>query len=284
MSSIKEGDLITAVFLYISRSIAEGDIAALHRMELTAELRQLIGELRLEELQSLAFRLPHSHFLAIRFDCAALEKAARVLISQRRVPTKALVPSGDEARATTKEGDLLTAVFLYLSRSIAEGEVEALCRMQLTPALLRLIGELRLDDMQSLAVTVLHTAVLEVRFAGDAFQRAVRGMIQLRAERALKLELIQRGAPQSMMEALYGMTRNDYASWHVITQAASPAGRPSRPTEEEVQRVWKTLRQLVGDKPLGELTPSDYLNLYQRTGIALRTVWLIVSAWHRNAA
>jgi Protein of unknown function (DUF2857) len=180
---------------------------------------------------------------------------------------------------STKEADLINAVLTYVSRCIAQGDVEALQRMRLGPEDIALFAELRVADLERFALSQPHRHFLDIAFKPASVRRTLMDIGQLRQWHELKLALIRAEAPRAMMATLFNMDNHEYAALHASLALPYAGGRPCQATDEESVRLWEAWRRLIGNTPFTAVTPEQYVALHRETGLSLRIIWPLVTRW-----
>ena len=180
---------------------------------------------------------------------------------------------------SSKECDLVRAVFLYVARAIAEGDLAALQRMRLNYDDVQLFSTLRLDDLQRLAENQPHGQFVDISWRPSDLQTLVRWAVQTRDDAELRQALIQAGASREMMAHWYAMGHDEFAAYQAMLSAPYPGGRPPKPDEATHQQVWQAWQQLMHAQAYDEATPEQYLALYKSTGVPLRIVWSLAKQW-----
>ena len=181
----------------------------------------------------------------------------------------------------SKEADLMTAIFFYISRAIAEGDMATLQRMGLQRADIELFNDVRLADLQQLSQQSPQRQFLDIRWHVGVFKQTLAHVQTLREEENTKWTLIKAGASREMMAQLYGMSNNEYAGCLLVLGLPYSGGRPRKLDERAGQQVWQAWQKLIGDKPMEEVTPEQYLSLHQATGVPLRAIWSLARTWWR---
>ncbi len=90
------------------------------------------------------------------------------------------------------------------------------------------------------------------------------------------MQLMKHGAPQPMMFEFFRTGFNEYSLLRKKYNLSGGNGRPSYREFEEV-RLWRVYQHL--GKHRAELTPKDYLMLYQQSCVPLRVIWRIFENW-----
>ena len=180
---------------------------------------------------------------------------------------------------SSKESDLITAAFLFISRAIAEGDTDALRTMQLGAAEIQLFRQLRLDDLQRLSSHQLPRHFLDISWKSEALWHAYHYVVELRQDHETKLALIEADAPQALMTLLYGMTKNEYAGYRLQLGLNYAGGRPARPDDTVCQQIWSIWQQMAKNRTYDELSAEEYLQFHRETNLPLRIIWSLLVSW-----
>ncbi len=172
------------------------------------------------------------------------------------------------------------AVLRAAAACLRQGDFGALRELGFGLEEIEAVRGLTLDQVDRLADALAEAHVLRVRLDRPAFWSL---MARLRAERGreeVQRELLLRGAPQEMMEALYGIGPKRYARLRRGLGAPPGVGRPAEPGESEARRVWQVWAAM--GEPT-EMPPEDWLALCTRAGVSARTAWRLVARWTARA-
>lgn len=183
---------------------------------------------------------------------------------------------------STKEGELMVAGLVYLSRCLAEGDLHAIRTMGLTRGDIAALRELRLTEVLRLAQEERRGSFLEIRLDRYAFWRHLEYLEAQRRSEETILALIQADAPREMLAALFGLSSQGYRSYRMLLGLAPKVGRPQEPDEATVQAVWSAWRKVTTEVPAEEIGAGHYLEVHRATGVPLRVIWGLVQPWLRG--
>lgn len=109
---------------------------------------------------------------------------------------------------STKEGDLVTAVLLYATRCLAEGDQHALRAMRFGPREIEAMRELNLADLYR--VGALRAHCLSIALDREVFWPMIANLRATRESEELLRDLIHADAPLEMMRSLFGVSSREY--------------------------------------------------------------------------
>ncbi|HHC72145.1 MAG TPA: DUF2857 family protein [Thiotrichales bacterium] len=175
----------------------------------------------------------------------------------------------------TREARLNSALLRYAVECIADGDMASVRRMGFPPEMLSRLAEVRLQDLRRLETSKAIISRIEVN--ATALSRLLSHLDQERNREQDIRMLLQAGAPQAMMRALYGMSSSDYTAARRALGLSASAGRPREATEAEEQRL---MRELARRSEQAEsLSATDWIEIADRCGAPLRVLWPIIQGW-----
>ncbi len=177
----------------------------------------------------------------------------------------------------SKEAELTTAVLLYVVRCLDEGDQQALRLMNFGPDEIEALGAMRLDDLQGADTLRIHC--LRLRLDRALFWPMLDHLKRRQTTKTVMRELMAADAPLPMMRQLFAMSAREYTRWRRLLSLRGSVGRPTEPSEADVHALWHAWQERVqrGEDPA--LGGAQYLELHRKTGIGLRTLWILVQHW-----
>lgn len=179
----------------------------------------------------------------------------------------------------TKEADLVLAVLVYAIRSLAEGDLEALREMDFGPRELKALEEVELADLHR--ADTLRAHCLKITLNRDVFLPMLHRLHTLQKAERMKRMLLSADAPLDMMRRLFGMSQRSYSNWRRALVVEGATGRPPVPDEDKADRLWDAVQDRLADREKKVLTPGDFLELAEETGLGLRVIWRSVKRWEK---
>ena len=176
-----------------------------------------------------------------------------------------------------KEAELTSAVMMYALRCLQEGDQTALREMNFGPAEVQALQEMNMGDLCQLETLRAHC--LDVALNREVYWPMMAQLKRKRESEDLQHALIAADASLEMMQTFFGMSGREYARLRKTLLIEISTGRPSEPSEEEVERLWAAWRdreELVKD---GLLPPEEYLGIAEETGVAIRAIWRQTRTW-----
>ena len=177
----------------------------------------------------------------------------------------------------TKEGSLVSAVFMYAMRCLAEGDMLALQHMQFGEKEVTALRELHMLDLSRVESMKAHC--LSISLNRQVFWPMIDLLKRERKNEDVLSELVEKDAPFEMLHELFGVATREYSSRRRHLPATLGQGRPQLPVRELEDQLYAAWRRLVDDRESFELFGNDYLNLHAKTGVSLRAVWSLISQW-----
>jgi len=165
-------------------------------------------------------------------------------------------------------------VFDHLINSITRGDHTIANQLGIPSPMIGPLTDLRPAEINRLAEL---RGCVRISLDVPALSRLLDRLMQDRSKEQLVQELIRRGAPQPMLYSLFQLTSREATALRYVLGLPGSPGRTREPTEEEEHRVWKTLQEL--DMAADRMTPQDWVNLQDETGVLLRVLWSMVNDW-----
>lgn len=176
---------------------------------------------------------------------------------------------------SNKETELISALFLYAVRCLAEGDQPALRSMNFGPREVEALRDMQFSDLGHL--DSLRSHCLKVALDRENFWAAIGRLREWRETGELQKAMIAADASAEMMEALFGTGSREYVRLRRLFMVETVQGRPPEPSEDQVQILWKAWKARTGDER--RLNRREYLEIHQETGISLRTIWSQTERW-----
>ena len=179
--------------------------------------------------------------------------------------------------AGSKEAELVTAVFLYAIRALAEGDQHALSAMNFGPKEVSALRALNLADLYRAASLKAHC--LDIRLNRAVYWPLIAHLRRARENEALQRDLIEADAPLEMMRQFFGVSSREYTRLRRLLATEPAVGRPAGLDEAMSHALWRAWSERVHADPGTPLAPEDYLTLHRETGAPLRALWRLVERW-----
>ena len=175
----------------------------------------------------------------------------------------------------TKEAGLVSSVFMYAIRCLAEADWTALRAMHFGPREIEALREMSMADLYRIEAVRGHC--LEIRLDRQAWWQMIEHVRdQRKAEEALH-SLVAADAPQEMLQVLFGIHARTYGRLRRSLSVAPSVGRPAEPDEESVNRLWQAWPGQKEDETVAD--PEIYLKVHHETGIPMRAIWTLTQRW-----
>ena len=178
---------------------------------------------------------------------------------------------------SSKEGDLVTAVLLYATRCLAEGDQHALRAMRFGPREIEAMRELNLADLYR--VGALRAHCLSIALDREVFWPMIANLRATRESEELLRDLIHADAPLEMMRSLFGVSSREYTRLRRTLAVQPGVGRPPEPDEATSHRLWRAVSARLAFAAEDGLGPVEYLAVQQESGASMRTIWSLVQRW-----
>lgn len=176
---------------------------------------------------------------------------------------------------SNKETELISALFLYAVRCLAEGDQPALRSMNFGPREVEALRDLQFSDLGHL--DNLRSHCLKVALDRENFWAAISRLREWRETGELQKTMIAADASAEMMEELFGTGTREYVRLRRMFMVETVQGRPPEPSEAEIRTLWEAWKARTRDDR--RLRRDEYLAIYEETGISLRTVWTQTRRW-----
>jgi hypothetical protein len=185
--------------------------------------------------------------------------------------------------ARSKEGELNYALFVFATRCLAEGDVEALRKIGFGPEDIPVLDQLRIADLH--ALTASRANAVNVSVDRAAFQHLIDHIYRRRTRERLKRELLRLDAPLPMMSALFGMNPRQYTALRDSIGITIGIGRPTSLLEADAEaRLWR-LWVLFADvnNPVRLRHDDLWLIVGRELPTDLRSCWFAIQQWSQDA-
>lgn len=181
----------------------------------------------------------------------------------------------------TKEAELNFAIFIYASRCLSEGDLDALTAIGFSLEDAYTIFQISLPQLQALASS--HAHALNVRIDQESMRWLMEHIHRRQTREILKIELMRYEAPYEMMNVFFGMNGREYATARRICQLPSGRGKPTLKTEDDEQRLWELWRLLCDPERPERLRKEDlWLIVGRELGSTLRGAWHVIQRWRQD--
>ncbi len=178
---------------------------------------------------------------------------------------------------STKESDLVTAVLLYALRCLAEGDRVALRNMNFGPKEIEALREMSLSDIYR--IESLRAHCLEITLNRQVYWPMIDHLTNQRESEETLQSLIAADAPQEMTQVLFGLNPRDYTRLRRTLSVDPSVGRPPEPDETSSNQLWQVWSSRPDGEASGLLTPEQYLEIHDETGLSVRTIWNLTQRW-----
>lgn len=178
---------------------------------------------------------------------------------------------GPRGLMPSKEAQLTSAVMMYALRCVQEGDQRALRDINFGPAEVQALRELNMGDLCHLESIRAH--FLEVALNRELYWPMLSHLKARRESEDVQLALIEADAPLDMMQTFFGTSGREYAKLRRTLLTKISIGRPSEPTESEIEKIWSAWRERKATHDDALLPPDAYLAIHQETGVAMRAIW-----------
>jgi hypothetical protein len=128
-------------------------------------------------------------------------------------------------------------------------------------------------------VESLRAHCLEIALNRQVYWPMIEHLTEQRTMEDTIQTLISADAPQEMMLILFGLNQRDYTRLRRTLLVDPAVGRPPELDEESSHRLWETWTNLADGEETGLLTPAQYLDIHQQTGLAMRAIWNQTQRW-----
>lgn len=174
------------------------------------------------------------------------------------------------------DSQLAYQVMLYAIQAISDGDLAAINDLDLTPEEVQQLAGLNVKALRYLAKLSGH--FLTIKTDHDCFAKMMRHLETEMAQESLIDELLQQGAPYTMLKALFGLSTSEFTRRQkLLGMPQRGAGRPHALDEETQGRVWEAWRA-TEKLPLGE----RYLALSRTTELPIMSLWSLTQSWERD--
>lgn len=182
----------------------------------------------------------------------------------------------------SKEGELNYALFLYATRCLAEGDIEALRQIGFIPEDIPVLDQLRMSDLHALSAS--RAGAVNVTVDRAALQRLIDGIHRRRTRDRLKRELLRLDAPLPMMTTIFGMNSRQYTALRESMGVTSGVGRPKTQIDDgQEAALWKLWVMLADAERPQQLRHDDlWLIIGREQPKKLRSAWFSIQQWSRD--
>lgn len=183
-------------------------------------------------------------------------------------------PGHKETTMVRHEFEITHATIRYAMQCMQESNWHALREMGFGPRECEAVAGLTLADLSALAQRV-HGHVLKVQLEPALFWQALKHIKQESTQQHTVTDLIQRDAPADMMHVLFGMGEKTYTRMRHQLHVSIGVGRPAELHRDTIMALSAILDRF--DMPL---SPADWLEVADETGLSLRDMWREYRRWH----
>ncbi len=183
---------------------------------------------------------------------------------------------------SAKEVELVTSMVIYAARCVAEGDFHMLEEFGLGREEIAALSNLSVVDLHRISRGLSGHFIKAINVDRSALWHFIEYVENEREKDRLIDTMIKADASLDMMRSLMGISdAHEYAERRKLAGFPPSGGRPASPDEETssaIYRAWKeiTERQKDGND---DLAPGDYLEIHEKTGAPLRTIWHLVCKW-----
>ncbi len=177
----------------------------------------------------------------------------------------------------TKEADLVTAVLLYATRCLAEGDQHALRSMNFGPEEIDALQELNMEDIYRAGSLQSHC--LYIRLNRQVYWPLMTHLRRQREVEQLERDLVRIDAPFEMMQSLFRLSPRDYTRLRRLLVVDASVGRPPVPDEGASHDLWHAWQKLTDHDASTPLKPEEYLALHEQTDAPMRAIWDLTQRW-----
>jgi Protein of unknown function (DUF2857) len=177
----------------------------------------------------------------------------------------------------TKEAELTSAVMMYALRCLREGDQLALREMNFGPAEVQALQNMNMADLCQLESLRAHC--LRVALNREVYWPMMAQLKRRRESEDLQHALIAADASLEMMQTFFGMSGREYARLRKTLLVKMVVGRPTEPTEEEIETLWAAWRKREEKVQDGLLPPEEYLAIFEETAVPIRAIWRQSRTW-----
>ena len=173
----------------------------------------------------------------------------------------------------TPHAELVLHTLLYVSRTLAGGDVHSVLDLGFRPDQVARLRRLTLANLHRLARAPGH--FLEVSVDPASLDRLLAHLERAQESDDLQDELIRARAPLAMMHALFQMTAVEFAGRRrLLGMESTGVGRPPGPTADQVTSCWNSWIAH------GDLDRARRCLAAARSAeLPLSSVWTLVQSW-----
>lgn len=172
--------------------------------------------------------------------------------------------------------DLAYQVLRYAQERLQRGDMNALRDLGFLPAEIREIEQMSFREVRHLAEMSVH--FLDVQIDRQLFHRALGRAREEAETEDVQDELLRLGAPNDMIEELFGLAPSDVAERRRVLDIAARPGRPRTVPTETERAIWDAWRA-SGSGMASEA--ERYLRVARETGQSAQAVWSVVQDCQR---
>jgi len=178
------------------------------------------------------------------------------------------------------ESDYAYQTLLYVSRLVSDGDFKIAECMGLSNEQMSKIGDLSTQDIHVLS-GLTRAKFVSVQFDKKALDKA---LVIIGDKKRLKhkiYELLKEGASYPVMKYLYGLTTADMANYKKFLNLPRNEGRPTVPSEDEQNILWKHITHVDIHTKTEELA-DKLLHASRETNLRISVIWLVLNKWEKD--
>ena len=169
---------------------------------------------------------------------------------------------------------------LYVSRLVSEGDFKAAECMGLSNEQMSTIGDLSTQDIHILS-DLTQAKFLSVQFDQKVLDKALVIIGDKKRHKHKIYELLKQGASYPVMKYLYGLTTSDMANYKKFLNLPRSDGRPSVPSEDEQNMLWRHITHVDIHNKTEELA-DKLLQASRATNLQINVIWLVLNKWDKD--
>ncbi len=178
----------------------------------------------------------------------------------------------------TKEAELFTSVLLYTLRCIAEGDHIALQNMGLSIADAEQLRKINLLEL--FYIDSLRTHCLNISFNRAALPRMINFMVSQQKNDQKLQRILDHDAPYNMVAHFFGLPNGEYTRRRKSRIGMTLVGRAQELNDQQFDKLVYLWKHIKEKDSCGRLhNAEDYVDLAEKTGASLRSVWTTTERW-----
>ncbi len=177
----------------------------------------------------------------------------------------------------TKEADLVSAVLMYATRCLAEGDLVALRNMKFGAREIEALREMSVSDFYR--IESLRAHCLKIVLNRQVYWPMMDYLRTQRESEETLRSLVAADAPREMLHTLFGLGGRGYSRLRRTLSIKPTVGRPAEPDEASSHRLWCVWSKRVDQDEPGLLSPGAYLEIHKETGLSMRAIWSLTQRW-----